>query len=241
MTIFEVKGVSFNHPGHSPSLREVSFSVKRGERIALLGANGSGKSTLLYLLDGLYFPTRGGIDAFGHPLTESGVEKDSLFRKKVGFLFQNSDAQLFCPTVEEEISFGPLQLGLGREEVRARLEDILRILGLHSLRHRYPQSLSGGEKKRVALASLLVMNPEVLLLDEPFSGLDPRSQRQLLELLEQLHERGTTQLISTHDLLTVSRLADRALVLGEDHRLATDASAEEVLSNQDLLRASNLI
>lgn len=237
--MFKAEGLSFHHPGHPPSLLEVSFRIRRGERIALLGANGSGKSTLLFLLGGLFFPTDGSLEAFGHPLTESRLEKNPGFRQQVGILFQNSDAQLFCPTVEEEIAFGPLQLGL--EDIRTRIEDVLGLLGITKLRERSPQQLSGGEKKRVALASILVLNPTVLLLDEPLSGLDPRSQRELLGLLEGLSERGTTLVTSTHDLGTVPRIADRALVLGEDHRLLADRSASEVLSDQALLQSSNLV
>lgn len=242
--VFEVNAVSFSYPGHGQSVSEVSFSVGSGERLALVGANGSGKSTLLHLLDGLYFPASGAISAFGRPLTEDALEHSTFgpqFRQSVGFLFQNSDAQLFCATVEEELAFAPLQLRMPAPGIRRRIADTLGLLEIGHLRERAPQSLSGGEKKRVALASLLVVSPSVLLLDEPTAGLDPRSQSMLLEILDQLHEAGLTLITATHDLTLLPHLADRALVLGEDHRLAADAPAPELLLDDALLLAVNLI
>ncbi len=172
--VFSVDRVSFAYPGSNASLDDVTFAVQPGERLTLLGANGSGKSTLLHLLDGLYFPSSGAITALGGVLTEESVESapfGQYFRKEVGFLFQNSDAQLFCPTVEDEIAFAPLQLScLSREEIRRRIDETLGLLEITHLRERTPQTLSAGEKKRVALASLLVVSPSVLLLDEPTAG-----------------------------------------------------------------------
>ena len=245
MSLFIVDNVQFAYPGHGPSVEGVSFSVEAGERLVLLGANGSGKSTLLHLLDGLYFPQQGAVTAFGHCLTEVALERPPFgmqFRRDVGFLFQNSDAQLFCATVEDELAFAPLQLHWAGSEIRQRITDTLALLGLAHLRERAPQNLSGGEKKRVALASLLIVNPAVLLLDEPTAGLDPRSQSLLLEILEELHEKaGMTLITATHDLTLLPHLADRALVLGEDHRLAADGSAHAILQNSELLRDVNLI
>lgn len=239
-----VEQVQFSYPGQGLSLDSISFTVKRGERVALLGANGSGKSTLLHLLDGLYFPQAGTVTAFGQVLSEEVLEQTAFgprFRRAVGFLFQNSDAQLFCPTVEDELAFAPLQLRLPAAEVRQRIEDTLHLLEIAHLRHRSPQSLSGGEKKRVALASLLVVNPTVLLLDEPTAGLDPRSQAMLLDLLDQLNQAGVTCLTATQDLALVPHLAERALVLSEDHRLVADGPAAELLANTTLLHEVNLI
>jgi cobalt/nickel transport system ATP-binding protein len=243
-TVFTVDEASYAYPGCGPSLDRVSLTIGQGERVALLGANGSGKSTLLCLLDGLYFPTSGTITALGETLTEEALERTSFgprFRRAVGFLFQNSDAQLFCPTVEAELSFGPLQLRLPTDEIRQRITDTLALLGLEQLRDRCPQNLSGGEKKRVALASLLAVSPSVLLLDEPTAGLDPRSQSVLLEILEGLSEAGITLVTATHDLALAPHLADRAIVLGEDHRIAADAPVDVVLRGTELLLAVNLI
>ncbi len=244
MTLFTIDNLSFAYPGRPPCLMDVSFSVQPGERLALLGANGSGKSTLLHLLNGLYFPTAGSITALGTVLSEEALERAPFgprFRKEVGFLFQSSDAQLFCASVEEELAFAPLQLRLPRAEIAQRIDDTLGLLEIAHLRERAPQTLSSGEQKRVALASLLVVNPTVLLLDEPTAGLDPRSQSLLLEMLAALHAAGMTLITATHDLTLLPHLADRALVISEEHRLVADAPTETVLVDLNLLLAVNLI
>lgn len=242
--VFVVEGVTYAYPGYPECVSEVSFEVRRGERVVLLGPNGSGKSTLLNLLDGLCFPTSGRIAAFGEALGEEALERTAFgarFRREVGFLFQDSEAQLFCPTVEEELAFGPLQLDWGAQEIRRRISDTLELLEISHLRKRTVVALSVGEKKKVALASLLVMGPSVLLLDEPTSGLDLRSQAVLLEILDSLRLAGLTFITATHDLTVVPHLADRALVLGEDHRLKADRPAEAVLTDTALLLDVNLI
>ena len=242
--LFSVHNLSFAYPGHEQCLDGVSFDVRQGERLALIGANGSGKSTLLHLLDGLYFPNSGSITVMGEALTEEAVETPPFgprFRKEVGFLFQNSDAQLFCPTVEEELAFAPLQLRWPSQEIDRRITDTLDMLEITNLRDRTPQALSSGQKKRVALASVLVAGPSVLLLDEPTAGLDPRSQSILLEILMGLHESGMTIITATHELALLDHLADRAIVLGEDHRIAADGPVHEILHNTDLLLSVNLI
>ncbi len=243
-TVFAVEAVRFAYAGQPLCLDGVSFDVRRGERLALVGANGSGKSTLLHLLNGLFFPGEGRIAYLGSPLTEAVLDAAPFgprFRQEVGFLFQNSDAQLFCPTVEDELAFGPLQMGWTQAEVFRRIEDTLALLEISRLRGRFPAGLSAGEKKRVALASLLVLAPSVLLLDEPTAGLDPRSQSLLLEILEALHTRGLTLVTATHDLTLLPHLADRVLVLSEEHRLVADGEPEPVLADTEMLLAVNLI
>ena len=242
--IFVVDQVSYAFPGLPPCLRDLSFQVHAGERLALIGANGSGKSTLLHLLDGLYFPSSGSITAFSTTLTEESVERPPFgpfFRQSVGFLFQQSDIQLFCPTVADELAFGPLQLRWAKSDILQRIEETLTLLEIGHLRDRTPYQLSGGEKKRVALASVLIMNPSVLLLDEPTAGLDPRSQSLLLDLLDALAQRGMTLITATHDLALLPHLADRALVLTESHTLLRDAPVAEVLDDAQLLMSVNLI
>lgn len=242
--IIEATGVSYCYPGGEAALEEVSFSLGAGESLVILGANASGKSTLLHLLDGLIFPAPGEIKIFGETLTEKRLQEpgfNAQFRRRVGIVFQEADTQLFCPTVKDEIAFGPLQLGLEKAEVARRVEEMLRLCGLEGREDRPPYSLSGGEKKKVALGSVLVLQPEILLLDEPTGGLDPRSQTWLVEMLLQLQEQGTTLITATHDLSVGAEIASRALVLGEDHRLKAEGTPQEILSNLDLLLSVNLI
>jgi cobalt/nickel transport system ATP-binding protein len=243
-TIFDLDHVEYRYPGGGVALRDVTFSIAAGERVALLGANGSGKSTLLHLLDGLYFASRGSVSAFGTRLTEQTVDTPPFsgwFRRQVAFLFQNSDAQLFCARVDEELAYGPLQLRLPPAEVEQRVSDVLQLLEIGHLRTRPPQQLSEGEKKKVALASVLTTGPRVLLLDEPSSGLDPRTQQWLVEFLNELHSAGVTLITASHDLALVADIADRAAVLSEDHRLVRDAPCADVLADTDLLLSVNLI
>jgi cobalt/nickel transport system ATP-binding protein len=227
-----------------PALDGVSLTVRRGERIALLGANGCGKSTLLKVLAGLVFPDRGEYLAFGHPVTEDTLEDEQMnrgFRSRLGIVFQNADAQVFSPTVREEVAFGPLQMGLGRDGARQRVADVLEMLGIAGLADRAPFQLSGGQKKKVAIASVLAMNPDVLLFDEPTAALDPRTQVWLMELMEELGAAGRTIVHATHDLDSLERLAGRCLVFGEDHRIRAEGTPGEVLEQRELLLEVNLI
>jgi cobalt/nickel transport system ATP-binding protein len=226
------------------ALDGVSLRVAAGDKVALLGANGCGKSTLLKILAGLVFPATGSYRAFGQEITEDALEDEQLsvaFRSRVGLVFQNSDAQVFSPTVREEIAFGPLQLGLSRADAADRVDDMLAMLGIADLADRAPFQLSGGQKKKVAIASVLVMNPEVLLFDEPTAALDPRTQSWLVELIQELSAAGKTIVHATHDLDALDRLADRCLVLGEDHRVAAEGTPATVLADRSLLLRVNLI
>jgi cobalt/nickel transport system ATP-binding protein len=242
--IYDLRGVEYVYGGTHRALQSVDLQVKAGERIAILGSNGSGKSTLLQILDGLLFPTAGEARAFGQTLSEEKFREASFtafFRKSVGLLFQSPDVQLFCPTVFDEIAFGPLQLDLPLEEVIQKSQEIIRMLNLEKVSHRTPHQLSGGEKKKVALASVLALNPDVLLLDEPTSGLDPRTQVWLVEVLDELHSLGKTILTATHDLSILEEIADRAYVMSEDHALVADGPPEEILDDLELLLRVNLI
>jgi cobalt/nickel transport system ATP-binding protein len=245
--IFDLRNVSYSYLGKIDALRDVNLEIRQGEQITIMGANGSGKSTLLAILDGLVFPTSGEYYAFGTRVTEEIF--DSLqdnefryyFRKKVGFVFQDPDVQLFSPTVFEEIAFGPLQLDLAREEVISRVEEVMEMMDLSRLRDRAPHTLSGGEKKKVCIASVLSINPDVLLLDEPTAGLDPRTQLWLIELLQGLGKAKKTIITATHDLDIIEQISNRAVVMGEDHRIRVDRPADKVLADLDLLLAANLI
>jgi cobalt/nickel transport system ATP-binding protein len=226
------------------ALDGVSLSVRHGETVALLGANGCGKSTLLKVLDGLVFPDSGEFHAFGELVTEDRLEDEQFnegFRGRIGFVFQNSDTQVFSPSVREEIAFGCLQMGLDRETARERVDEVMEMLSITALADRAPHQLSGGQKKRVAIASVLVMNPEVLLFDEPTAALDPRTQYWLVELLHQLRDSGKTIVLATHDLETLPDLADRCVVFSEEHRVVADAPTAQVLDDHELLLKVNLV
>lgn len=242
--IFSLDNVGFCYGYGQSVLENISFNVLRGERLVLLGPNGSGKSTLLKLLSGLLFPTTGKVRAYGESLEAAAFRDQNFafsFRRRVGVVLQNADAQLFCPTVWDEVAFGPLHLGFSPEEVRKRVSDTLSLVGISGLRGRLPHQLSDGEKKKVALAAVLAVNPEVLLLDEPTANLDPRSQHWLLNFLLTLSRVGKTIVVATHDLITVPVLAEKVLILGENHRLVAAGKPEEILSDRDLLLAANLV
>ncbi len=245
--IFDLRDVSYSYLGKIDALADISLSIYQGEQICIMGANGSGKSTLLSIIDGLVFPTSGEYRAFGAPITErifDSIEDNEFrqyFRRKVGFVFQNADVQLFSPTVFEEIAFGPLQLDIQKEDVISRVEAVMEMMGIARLRDRAPHTLSGGEKKKVCIASVLATNPDVLLLDEPTAGLDPRTELWLIELLQELGRAGKTIITATHDLDIIEQISTRAVVMGEDHRIRVDRETESVLTDLELLLAANLI
>ncbi|MGA7626891.1 ATP-binding cassette domain-containing protein [Methanoregula sp.] len=245
--IFDLRNVSYTYLRRFEALRDVTASFYAGEQVAILGANGSGKSTLLAILNALNYPTSGEFYAFGTPIKEEVFDTlednkfNRFFRTKVGFLFQNPDIQLFSSTVFDEIAFGPLQLDLPPDEVQKRTEDVIAMLGIENLQDRAPHMLSGGEKKKVCIASILSTNPDVLLLDEPTGGLDPRSQVWLIELIQNLSKCGKTIITATHDLDIVEQISTRALVVGEDHTIKVDADCASVMNNMDLLISANLV
>src|SRR5512142_7738 len=241
--VFEVQHVSYAYEGKQVALDDVDLAVCAGESLVILGANGCGKSTLLKLLDGLYFPSQGSIKAFGKPLTEEALRDDAFnfaFRRRVGLVFQDPDVQLFSPSVLDEVAFAPLQLGFSRSEVNRRIDAALSALRIEKLRDRAPHRLSGGEKRRVALASLLTLEPEVWLMDEPTTGLDPRSQSWLVEFIRGQQEQGRTMITATHDLSIAEEIATRICVFTEDHHIAAEGTTEEILNDHELLHRCNL-
>ncbi len=251
--LFTLDNVNFRYTERK-ALDALSLNIEAGERVALLGANGSGKSTLLHMLDALLFPESGSVRFRGDLLTEDSFSNDEFsyaFRKRVGFVFQNSDAQLFNTTVFDEVAFGPLQLRLSAAEVRRRVEQTIERFNISHLSDRAPHQLSGGEKKKVSLASVLVLDPDVLLLDEPTAGLDPRSQTQLMDMLDEWQHpsasatengdlRAKTIVTATHDLHTLEDMAGRCLVM-ERGRVIASGSPGEILSDRDLLERGNLV
>lgn len=242
--VFTLRNVSFGYSRTLPVLKDLALDIQAGERTVVLGSNGCGKSTLLSLMNGLLFPQAGEITAFGRTLSENALEESSFgreFRKRVAFVFQNPDVQLFSPTVWDDVAFGPLQLGLPKADVRETVDGLLRSLRIEDLRDRPPHTLSDGQKKKVAIATSLATAPDVLLLDEPTNGLDPRTQVWLIEVLAELHRKGTTVVTATHDLSIAGDIAERAIVFTEDHRVAADDELRRVLDNDELLLSVNLI
>ncbi len=242
--VFELNHLSFSYPGNQPVLKDISFSIQAGERVCILGANGCGKSTLLKILAGLLSPQEGKFRAFHHAVTRKDWNDDAFsckYHRKVGFIFQNSDVQLFCSTVRDEIAFGLLQQKTEPEQIKSRIRDISALLDIGSLLEKAPFKLSGGEKKKVALASVLVMNPDVLILDEPTNGLDPRTQVWLVRLLNSLCKAGKTLITSTHNLELVSKISSRGILFSEDHKIAADSSVSDLIQDIDLLKAVNLV
>ena len=242
--MLRLEEVSYQYHGRIPAVSQVSLGVREGERFAVIGANGTGKSTLLQIMGGLLYPGEGKVFFKGREVsgeTLRGKEFLRFFRGRVGYVFQDPDVQLFCPTVLDELLYGPLQLGLQEAEAMERASGVMEMLNIASLKDRPSYMLSGGEKRRVAIGSVLTMNPEALLLDEPTNGLDPRTQCSLMELLLALNEAGKTIVIATHDLSLVDELHARVAVLSEDHGIERTGKAEEILGDEELLLKVNLI
>jgi len=240
--LFHLRDVSYLYNGRHTALAGIDLDIWPGEQVVLLGANGSGKSTLLKLLDGIYAPSGGTMTALGADIAAVAAGKDSFrFHRRVGLVFQDPDVQLFCATVFDDVAFGPLQLGMTRDEVKERVDEALASMDIAHLADRAPFELSGGEKKRAAIASVLSLRPDVILLDEPTASLDPRTKWVLVDLIRRLGAAGRTIVTSTHELDIVPTIADRVVVLGEDRRVLGDGRPEEILANTELLVRANLI
>ena len=240
--VYRLRGVGYSYAGRRTAIDGVDLEIFQGERVALLGANGSGKSTLLRLLDGILAPTSGSLTAIGRDVTAVAAGLDAFsFHREVGLVFQDPDIQLFSATVLDDVAFGPLQLGLQGDEVDERCAEALAAMEIEHLADRAPFELSGGEKKRAAIASVLSLRPSVLLLDEPTASLDPRTKWVLVDLIQRLGEAGRTLVIATHELDVVPLIADRAIVLSEQGRIVADGPPAAILADVDLLVRANLI
>jgi cobalt/nickel transport system ATP-binding protein len=240
--LFRLRGVRYSYAGRHVALDGIDLDLRAGERVALLGANGSGKSTLLKLLDGILAPSEGEMRALGRDVAAVAGGEDSFrFHREVGLVFQDPDIQLFSATVFDDVAFGPLQLGLSKEAVRARVDEALAAMEIAHLADRAPFELSGGEKKRAAIASVLSLRPDVVLLDEPTASLDPRTKWLLVDLVARMGAAGRTLITATHELDIVPIIADRVVVLGENRRILADAAPVAVLADRDLLIRANLI
>jgi cobalt/nickel transport system ATP-binding protein len=242
--VVELKDVYFSYLGKFPALRGIDMTVQQAEMVAVIGANGCGKSTLLHMLDGLIFPDQGSMKAFGRQVKEDDFNDETFsrnFRKKTGLVFQNPDVQLFCPTVREDIIFGPLQLGDKKNEIQKRLDELSGLLGIADLLDRSPHQLSIGEKRKVALASTFIINPDILILDEPTAGLDPLTTRHIIDFLLQANAAGKTIISSTHDLHIVEEISDRVYVFSQEKKIAAMGSPQEILADEKLLTDHNLL
>lgn len=242
--MIDIKNVSYKYDTKVVALKDINFHVDEGEAIALIGVNGSGKSTLMKLLNGLITPDVGSYLFEGEEINYKKLQNEKFskaFHKKIGFVFQNSEVQLFCSNVYDEIAFGPRQMGMDEEEVKKRVEDTLKLLKIDELRNRQPYHLSGGEKKKVSIASVVVLNPDVYIFDEPMNGLDPKTKRFLKEFMITINNAGKTILCSTHDFEYVKGVFKRSVVFSSDHTIIRDGTYDGIMSDTTFLYDNNII
>jgi len=235
--LIQLSGVSFAYPDATPALTDIDFSVSAGERVAVLGPNGAGKSTLFQLFNGLLQPTRGVVTIKGRVVEKAYLKE---VRRMIGMVFQDPDDQLFSSTVRQEIAYGLINLGVAGDRMEEAIAWALQMVGLSGYENKNPFNLSGGEKKRAALASVLAMHPEVLVLDEPTAALDPVGAAQIIKLLNHINgELGITLVFATHDVDAVPLMADRVYVMDKG-KIRLSGSTGEVFARKDLIRAHNL-
>ena len=234
----EFKNVRYAYPNSPLSLNGVTFSLTKGTKVALVGPNGAGKTTLLLMCNGILRPEAGTVIFNGDPIRYDSTSLREL-RKKIGLVFQNSDSQLFAPTVYQDVAFGPVNLGMDKTEVKALVTRGLNAVGLAGYEKRPPHQLSGGEKKRAAIAGILVMEPEVLIFDEPTSALDPTGAADLMELLDELNTQGKTIIISTHDVELAYNWADDIILM--NHGVVVhQGPPEAVFTDPQLITTTSL-
>ena len=238
MNIIETRDITYHYPDGTEALDKVNFKAREGKIIALLGPNGAGKSTLFLHFNGILRPTSGDIVINGE---EIRYDKKNLMkvRENVGIVFQNPDDQLFAPTVVEDVAFGPMNMGLSQEEVEKRVDDALKRVGMAEFKKKAPHHLSGGQKKRVAIAGILAMKPKIMVLDEPTSGLDPKGASQILRILYELNKEGMTIIISTHDVDLVPLYAYHVYIISNG-KIIKKGSPQEVFDDVKTIRAANL-
>ncbi|MCE5299140.1 MAG: ATP-binding cassette domain-containing protein [Methanoregulaceae archaeon] len=237
MHLIETRDLVYVYPGSVKALEGINFIAPRNSRIAVIGSNGAGKSTLFKHFNGIFKPTSGSVLIKGEPITKNNVRE---VRKFVGIVFQNPDDQIFSPTVEQDVAFGPTNLGLDEETVNHRVQEALRIVGIEDLATRVPHHLSGGEKKRVAIAGVIAMEPQVIVLDEPTSGLDPQGVKDFNEFINSLSSKyGMTVIFSTHDVSLVPEIADFLYVMNKG-RIIAKGTIEEIFIQPDLLQSVRL-
>ena len=232
------ENLSFTYPDGTQALKNINIEIEKGEKVAIIGPNGAGKSTLFSHFNGLTEPTSGCVKKEGKPIS---FEKDELLkvRQKVGIVFQDPNDQLFAPTVKEDIAFGPMNLGLSYDEVEKRVEDALKMVGMENYGDKTPHHLSGGQQKRIAIAGIIAMKPELMILDEPTAGLDPDGVEKVLNILNQLNEEGMTLIISSHDIDMISKYADKIFVL-YNGEIIESGNKNKIFSDMELLKKAHL-
>ncbi len=231
--LVEVKDLYYSYPDGTNAINGISFRITHGESVAIVGANGAGKSTLLLHLNGYLIPAKGSLYIGEYPLTKKTIKQ---IRRTVGMVFQDPDDQLFMPTVFDDVAFGPLNLNFPMEEVEKRVMNALDTVGASHLKDRPPYKLSGGEKRSVAIATVLSMNPDILVMDEPSSNLDPAARSRLIELLKSFIH---TKIIATHDLDLAVDLCERTIII-QNGEVVADGKSLDIFSNEELLHKSHL-
>jgi len=236
-TAIRVSDLNYTYPDGTVALEHVSFEIEKGESVALVGPNGAGKSTLLLHLNGILHSTRsrGAVEILGEPIDPKKVHK---MPKKIGIVFQDPDDMLFMPLLFDDVAFGPINLGVAKEEVKRRVKDSLLRVGLAGYEGRVSHHLSGGEKKRAAIATVLSMDPEIIAMDEPTANMDPKSRAELIDILKALKDEGKTLIIITHDVNAIPELADRVIVLHKT--VIADGTTREVFADSEMLVAAGL-
>jgi len=237
-TLIRIQNLSYAYSYSPPAIQQINLEIKKGEKIALVGSNGAGKSTLLLTLNGMIKPDKGQIFFHGKPVTYDRTSLRTI-RQKVGFVFQDPDVQIIAPTVWQDVAFGPVNLDYSDEKVNEVVQNALRNVGLEGFERRPPYHLSGGEKKRVAIAGVLAMDPDILILDEPTSMLDPAGSEDIMDLLDELNHQGKTIIISTHDVELAYPWANR-IILMEKGRIIASGTPDEAFSDKELVRRARL-
>ena len=234
----ETKNLSYTYHDGTEALKNVNIKIKKGEKIAIMGPNGAGKSTLFSHFNGLSEPTSGHVEIEGEKIV---FERDELLkvRQKVGIVFQDPNDQLFAPTVKEDVAFGPMNLGLDYDEVERRIKESLEMVGMEGFEEKTPHHLSGGQQKRVAIAGIIAMRPDIMILDEPTAGLDPEGVDKVLNILNNLNKEGMSIVISSHDIEMVNHFADKIFVL-YDGEIIAEGDRHQIFSDKELLKKAHL-
>lgn len=238
MTILETRNLTYKYPDGTVALEDINIKIEEGKKIAFVGRNGSGKSTLFLTLNGTFEPNKGEVLFHNMPIRYDSKSL-SILRKSIGIVFQNSDDQLFAPSIYQDIAFGPTNLGYSKMEIDDTVKNALDYIGLAHLQKKPPHHLSGGQKKRVAIAGIVAMEPEIIILDEPLSNLDPVGADEIMDLLNELHYFGKTIIVSTHDVDLAYNWADYIFIM-MNHTIIGEGTPAEIFRNQDLLQKANL-